>query len=202
VSASAYGFGDQNEPTPLTDKEIQQLQRLLSDPFNYPPELWNWIKTKMEDDPPAIAWDAILGFSGAVARSLLRFRPLIATKSAEVRRASTTFGDPNNISDPGPEITDLTKGTYLVIWGGSSGGVLASNVITYTAIAVNGTPDTSFFTEAQQEGHASVARAGIYVLPLDDDANVVKMVYANNDGSARGDTRHRWIVAIRMDDQT
>lgn len=60
-----------DDPKPLSDREVQQLKRLLSDPFNYPPELWNWIKGKMEDDPPGLTWEAILGFGNAVRAAVV-----------------------------------------------------------------------------------------------------------------------------------
>lgn len=43
------------------------VKRLLSDPFNFPPEFFQWIRTKLETDQPLFSSAAIYGFRSTVA---------------------------------------------------------------------------------------------------------------------------------------
>ena len=42
------------DPDPLTDRERTQVRRLLSDPFSFPPEFPEWIRSMLERDPPLL----------------------------------------------------------------------------------------------------------------------------------------------------
>lgn len=58
---------------PLNEREIAQLTRLLTDPFAIPPEFWNAIKLHLENDPPELTWDNIIGFNAAAVAAAPAF---------------------------------------------------------------------------------------------------------------------------------
>jgi hypothetical protein len=117
-----------------------------------------------------------------------------ASVIAEAHRNVAGYGDPNVSGGSGPTISNLPKGKYVLFFGGSGTGTLASNVVAYMALEVNGTVIDEP-CEAQGTAHYSTAR--VVLSTMTTDANTVKAVYKTNDGTDRGDFRNRWIVAQR-----
>jgi predicted aconitase with swiveling domain len=91
---------------PLNERELLQLKRLLGDPFSYPPELWTWIKTRIEEDPPSLYSDAILGFE----RSSVRAVPAMPKVSIAV----DVSANPTDLAGPGAN--------YSSVWVINPGG--------------------------------------------------------------------------------
>ncbi len=59
--------GGSREGEPLTDSERDQVSRLLSDPFSFPQEFFQWIRARLETDQPLFTAAAIFGFRSQVA---------------------------------------------------------------------------------------------------------------------------------------
>lgn len=125
---------------PLSERELEQLHRLLSDPFNYPPELWNWIKAKIEDDPPGITWDSIIGFNQAVVR---------ATEEASLTLiddyivAGATLAGYDTNTRLGGDIPQTYKHLRLVFSGNTNGGGSALEV------TINALGGTGYYSQRQ-----------------------------------------------------
>ncbi len=79
---------------PLNERELAQIRRLFSDPFSYPPELWTWIKTKIEEDPPVLTYDSILGF-GRASNNAVPALPVVDT-NVDISATNTDLPSPGN----------------------------------------------------------------------------------------------------------
>lgn len=53
--------GMEFNPRPLSERELEQVQRLFSDPFAFPPEFLTWIRNSLEKDPPLFTSQAVQG---------------------------------------------------------------------------------------------------------------------------------------------
>ena len=98
------------ESGPVSEREVALLQRLLSDPFNFPPEFWNAIRTRLSNDPPDLTYADILGFDKAA----LRAAPAIPQVTLSVNASAAN--------------TDLPKATSPVAYVllGPGGGTIRS----------------------------------------------------------------------------
>lgn len=53
--------GIEFNPRPLSERELEQVQRLFSDPFAFPAEFMTWIRNSLEKDPPLFTSQAVQG---------------------------------------------------------------------------------------------------------------------------------------------
>lgn len=67
--ADATGGSDE-APAPLTDKEIELVKRLFSDPFAIPLEFKAWLVAYLETNPPLQTASSIFGFHSAVQQQI------------------------------------------------------------------------------------------------------------------------------------
>jgi hypothetical protein len=132
----------------------------------------------------------IVGYTQQTARS--------DSVVAEAHTTSSTYADPNVSGGAGPTLTGLMQGSYTVWFGGAGGGLLASNVVAFMAVSVNGSVPSNddLSCEYQATGHVSGARVILAQLSSPGNTNTLKLLYRSSDGTDRCDVRRRWIVAI------
>lgn len=93
------------------DLQADKVGGLLKEPIHFPDEFKNWLTDYFAVNPPQIPFSQIFGSRLNIARS----GQYIAT--AETGTSATAYADP---ATPGPEITGVANGKYLVAYGAHS----------------------------------------------------------------------------------
>lgn len=173
---------------PANTTAIPHIQNLFGVSYEFLGQLRTWL----EQNPPAISVDQIIGFN--------QTKPQIQTVAAEAHTTSAVYADPNVSGAAGPTITGLPDGVYLVLFGGSGGGDFAHSVTYHMGVSVNGVVPADDTTSAEwgsDRGNTSGIMANLVTLSNAGN-NTLKAVYRSSDGTDRGNVRYRWIVAIRQ----
>lgn len=66
---------------PLSDREIELVKRVFSDPFSIPIEFYAWLKAKLESDPPLFTTASIFGFRSQLAATVEASAPTLPVGS-------------------------------------------------------------------------------------------------------------------------
>lgn len=174
----------------LTSEERSQLQRLLSDPSEFPREFGAWI-------------NAYIAINGEVGRSqvvgLQRFtaKQAVASQTGGAT-TSSSYGDlsPNY----GPSLRGLSKGTYLVMYGAIMAAQVAGKTC-FMSVDVNGAGATdangvSYYNgPGPSFGSASMMRA--LLLDLTKPSNTLATKYRSQDATSCV-FNNPWIIALRV----
>jgi hypothetical protein len=157
--------------------------------FDFSEEALGQLRLWLEMHPPSIPINRILGFTN--------FQGRIDEVVAAANTTSGSYGDLT--SSPGPTLTQLPAGKYLLLFGAklSNSAAAAEN---YVSLSVNGAAaidnDSAMFGSTGST-QASVARALLRDLPL--DSNTVALKYRNVGGVTMTAAR-RWLIAIKVSD--
>jgi hypothetical protein len=179
-----------SDPTsPLSQQELDLLQRILGDPLSFPSNFKRWVTGWIEANPPQLSLAQLPGAGD--------WTPFLAANESESHFTRTTFGDPDVSGPSGPTLSNLPNGKYVVLWGGSgTGDGTSAGDASFMAVSVNGSSTTNALETQLQGIHGSVARADIVTLSAGDGLNTLKCVYKVTIGH-NADFRARWIVAIK-----
>jgi len=167
----------------LSDERRQQIKDYLSHPILFPADFKNYVADYVTTNIPKISVQQILGFELWQIKSAAE----ILTQESV---ASTAYV---NMATVGPEITNLSPGFYIVIWGCNTPYTGNTND-GYMGISINGdTPTTS--REAFSTGGAFGSAA---LLDLTNTSPITLTAkYKTALGSARN-LRHRWMHAMKV----
>lgn len=167
----------------LSERDLELMERLFSNPRLWPDTAKVWIADYVAQNL-MVPISQVQGFT--------QFTASYATVLTTEEVTSTTYTDPTT---PGPTITGLADGQYLLIFGFQLGP--ASNLTSaHMSPSVNGaTPsdDDSAQTRAVEGG---TARAVVKTVE-GTGSNTVKMQYRRV-GGTDGDFERRWLVALRI----
>lgn len=160
----------------IPDEETRdEAARLLSHPLHFPDEFKRWMGDFITTNIPMIPFSHIFGAKVNLAKS----GDYIAT--AETMPAS--YGD---CATPGPLVTGLADGRYLIAYGHKARNRCAPSYNESTPI-----------DDDANQGNESVPNTGRLIVKTlkNKDNNTVKLQYAGG-----GTTQDRWLVVIRVGD--
>lgn len=75
TSAPASGAPNKTSSDPLSERELEMVQRLFSDPFAIPLEFKAWLVAYLEANPPLLTAASVFGFRSSVASIVSSFAP-------------------------------------------------------------------------------------------------------------------------------
>lgn len=197
IAAATQQLGVGKEQVQVTEWFQKQLLAALSDPlFNVSKAFETWIIDRVAFSGLNVPIGQIVGYSLAAGQAA----PKVDNVTAEAHTTSAVYAAPNVSGGAGPVLTDLSDGSYLVLFGGSGGGDFANNVTYHMGVSVNGsTPvDAESAEWGSDRGNTSGVMAVIAVLAAGGTSNVLTAVYRSSDGTDRGNVRYRWITAIKL----
>ncbi len=168
----------------LTEKEVDQLHRLISTPIFFPKEFKTWITDFVATNIPMIPFSQVFGSKLNVGKSAVFIAP---------REAPVSPGSYGELTTEGPKITGIVKGSYLIFFGATEDGGFPN-----MAPSINAdTPSDNESIRGQGNafpGHSG-SRAVKKTLPLESN-NTVEMLYKNGDANDRW--AKRWMTLIRV----
>lgn len=163
----------------LTEQERAILQKLLSNPLEFPKEFKEWVSDYFATNVPLIPYGTFLGSKLNIAKS----GDYIATSQGP---GGLAYGD---LATVGPSIIGIADGVYVVIWGATTtGGEHPGNM----AISVNG--DTP--VDSQSAGSAesqTIASSRLVTLKNDNNSTIVCKYKGTQQNWG-----NRWIVLVRV----
>lgn len=174
------------EAAPLDETEVRLVKRVLSDPTAFPAIFKTWVTNWMEAAPPISYINQLHGYTSIL--------PQAARLDGEISWDSTAYADPNLVTGPGPELTGLGPGKYIVDFGA---GIQAEGAQTiFLSVAVNGVmpPDDSNCIESLAD--LLVPAASSFLTTLTEQSNSLRIVYRCG-GSTGHTARRRWIKAVK-----
>lgn len=98
---------------PLSDREIELVKRVFSDPFSIPIEFYAWLKAKLESDPPLFTTASIFGFRSQLAATVAASAPTVPVGSI-MDYAGSTDPDVHWLICDGRAVP---QATYPVLFG-------------------------------------------------------------------------------------
>lgn len=168
----------------LSGPEKQVLTSLTQTSEEFLQELRNYL----EINPPATPITSILGFSGFLGI------PATDVLTAE----STTSLTYTDLATVGPELTGLSDGQYLLVFGftaENAGGVVAPSINGASA-------DDSQAAFCQPGGGITIADAistmRLLAVSLKNNGNSSVTLKYRSDGTNTGTFLYRWLVAFRF----
>ena len=166
--------------SPPNSDQVPVVKSLLKD---FSAEALGELRTWLEQNPPAITIQSIVGYSQTTPQSATDVVPNETT-------TSLTFTD---LATAGPTLTNLPDGNYLFIWGAA---MTQSSSAGYMGLKINSTEATD--NESAVNGAASIipgARALVKRLSNGGN-NTVTCRYRVDGGT--GGWQRRWLHAIRV----
>lgn len=197
MSDLPYGFGHQEEKRDqkpqqqdlpdeyLLPEERKNLQRQMGFPEDYPKAMKSWLVEYLGVNPPDLHVKQLRGFAG--------FQPRVASGSDTSATGNSSFTDLG-----GPELTDLEKGNYLLLFGFNSSNPsnTADPGIGIAAPSVNGAA-ASDSDGALCEGEFQ--SAVFYKLAsLDQPNNSIKLMYRMQGGTGNRDFNRPFLIALKI----
>lgn len=177
--------GVYSDGAPLTQEEIAQVRRLLSDPLAFPQTFKNWILAWVV---PELSGAAVIGAGSVIETDRIA--------DAETQAGPASYDD---LSTVGPTVSDLPKGTYLMIFGAimsSEAGGSPSNSPHHMSISING--DTASDDDACWHRVGEEAPViSVVVKDLTETTNTVECKYRSGDAS-NGTWQNRYLIVIRQ----
>jgi hypothetical protein len=168
-------------------KEIirEELRAYLQDPLGFPEEFKGWLPEWITQAGIDIPIGQVIGFTQFTAQAA----PTIATAESTT---STSFVD---LTTPGPTLTGLPDGVYLILFGAAA-SISAPGDIALMGVKVNATEAADADTTRTSVDQAESATRAI-VKTLDGGGNNTLLArYRSGGGTAA--FRNRWLVAIRI----
>ena len=179
------------EPNPdyLTEEERSTRARALTSPEDFPERFGAWLKE-------------YVALNGKVNTHQIEGLSLRRPRSADVltnenKTFSSTYGD---LATVGPELTDLGRGTYLVMFGAE---VLhqEADVETSMSISINGatalSADGVTYSTSSNSNRYPLRRYIVLDLPLPSNSILCKYRRIGS-GATGADFRNRYLTAIRV----
>ena len=179
--------GDKDELPGLSPEERELVKKLLGSPLDFPSKFLDWVIKYIENNPPVLPISQIFGFTQFVAT----FEQVPAADST----TSTTYADLSGGANP--ELTELPKGRYLLLYGASLSNS-AGAAENYVSVSVNGAAasdnDSGLFGST---GTTQASVVGATVKDLDQDSNTVTVKYRQSGGITMT-ARRRWLIALKI----
>lgn len=177
----------------LSFDERRQLQRMLSFPEEFPAKFKNWLKEEMSVNG-TFTRSQIQGLSQFTASSDVIVTPQGTT--------STSYAD---LATVGPQLTGLSDGTYVILFGASVYGPTSGNdFFAYMSISANGaTPSDddrahigSNISAASNAIEIGISRA-IVMTVSNNNNNSLVVKYKASSGDNPLFSR-RWMIALKV----
>ena len=169
----------------LDPDERKFWQRGLGFPEDFPPRFKSWLVDFIAVNIPQIPISQIVGFSQFTANQV-----------QVVTSETTTSLTYTNLATDGPTISGLSKGTYLLLFGGIIENSVGSHA--FISVSVNGaTPveaDAASAEPISTTADFNLSRA--VTKSLDAASNTVKLQYRV--GAGTGTFYNRWLVVLRI----
>lgn len=158
----------------VTSQEVRgAAEKVLGNPILFPDEFKTWLSDFVATNVPLIPFSHIFGARLNTARS----GQYVATSE------STTSAAYTDLATVGPQVTNLSDGTYLIVYGAESRSRYS--------VSINGAAASDDDSIYCVEAVVPAARAKISSLK-NNNANTICMKYIN------GSFKNRWMVVVRI----
>lgn len=111
------------------DDVRQVVYEVLSDPMNIPSTFWDYATQNWLKDAPVFPISQVFGFTQFVPQ-----QAIIITGGTSLTTTSTS---PTDLSTPGPTLSNLADGNYLIWFGANISN--ATSTTSYMGVKVNAT---------------------------------------------------------------
>lgn len=177
----------------LSENELGLQQRLLAQVQSFPQEFWSAIINKVALDGLLIPRSQIQGWS--------QFSANAAQVTTGESTASTSY---TNLATVGPELTGLSSGTYLILFGAlvhatanAWTGACSVSINGAAAVDADGFAAGWVVSEGAAVENLSIPSMRAVVKTLDESNNTVTMKYRLVADSAPT-FENRWLVALKV----
>lgn len=170
----------------VTDWFQQQLLAALSDPlFNIPKAFETWIVDRV----------AVAGLSIPIGQ-ILGFPERSAQFAGVAAHETTTSGTYDDLTTAGPELTGLSDGQYIVLFGCWLGADTAGDAA-HMSIDINaaGADDSQSVIAPSTTVFFSGMRA--FTTNLSDVNNTLTAKYRNSTDGRTSEFQNRWLIALK-----
>lgn len=156
-------------------------------PGYWSPDLFDAVRFYLEQNPPRININNIQGFGSLLAQQ--------DTVDAVENTSSTSFTD---LTTPGPSVTDIKDGFYVVHFGATMAATGGDGTETVEmGLSVDGsTPTTDAGAESAYTSAVSVSKA-VFVSLSGGTSHTITAKYKGTDGGDQGDFGYRWLIVTR-----
>lgn len=168
----------------LTEQERDQLTEILGKPIFFPEEFKGWLSDYIATNMPKLPISQVFGFKLENAN--------VATPIAA--QQSTTSTSYTDLATVGPELTGLSDGFYIVLFGAFC-DTAASSTTSFMSPSFNGATALDA-DSASGPGTGPQSRALMTEL-RNNHVNTIRMKYKRSTGTT-GDWEKRWLVALRV----
>lgn len=169
----------------LTVDERSFLRRYLSHPEDLPPEFQSWLVDFIAVNIPQIPISQIVGFSQFTANQ----SQILASEST----TSTSFAD---LTTLGPQVSGLSAGQYLLLYGATGENSAGSHA--YISVSVNGAAavdaDAAVVEPISTTMDFTLMRA--VTKTVDEASNSFTLKYKV--GAGTGTFYNRWMIVLRI----
>jgi hypothetical protein len=148
------------------------------------------IRAFLEQDPPRIPIKQVTGFTQFAANSAF-----VATQE---NTSATSYGA---LATPGPTLSNLAPGSYVLLYGATSSLITGSGGTAYCAPSVNGgapaaNSDCTIGVFGNQSANSSAMASAITL--TGEGGNTVELMYKIANVTTLSFS-NRWIMALRYD---
>ena len=157
----------------LNETQRADMDKMLGNPILFPKEFKDWMMDFVATNIPLIPFSHLFGSHINIARS----GNFVAASES---KTATSYGD---LATVGPQLTNLSDGTYLIAWGVRSRSRASISVNGASAVDA----DSIYATETEPPG----GRMKI-VSMQNNNANTVCVKYTS------GTYADRWLTVIRI----
>lgn len=180
------GTGRQLQNVVLTDYERELRDRILANPSDWPDSTKVWMADYVSQNS-LLPISQVQGFTQFVAQQ--------DVVTANESTSSSTYVD---LATVGPQITGLSKGKYIILYGCAIAG--ASDTDGLASVSINGAApdDNDGIHGGSPAGDIlSISAARVLVKDLAENENTLKMQFRVELGSSVTFWQ-RWLVTLRI----